>query len=634
MIVASNITLNLGGKGIFDDVSFRINADQKIGVVGINGSGKSTLLKVLAGFQGLDSGTIVREKRKKIGYMPQEVVIMSDKTVLEEAFLVFEDKVMLLKELEDLESSFQQDAHQEIKSEKIERYAYLQEKLAEANIEKFEAETKRILSGLGFTQEQFAKPVSELSVGWRMRLVLVKILLQKPDFFLFDEPTNHLDMVAKDWFLQFLKDSSAGYLLVTHDRFFLEHAVEKILEIDRGRMRMYKGNYIHFEKQKEEYESALIVAFDRQQREIKTKMKTIERFRAKSSKAKMAQSMLRSLEKIEKIELSPKHKEVSFNFGHIERTGKVVLKVNDLEKSFNDKHVFSHVNFEITKGDKVALVAPNGAGKTTLLNLIIGKLSYNPENIVFGHKVSWSVFEQDQDKLLDKNAEIIDEVEYACSTSQARSNVRTMLGTFLFPGDDVYKKIGILSGGEKNRVAMVKVLLQDANFLILDEPTNHLDIQSKDILLSALKQYPGTILFVSHDRQFLDELATKIFELHADGVRIYKGNYESYLYQKQEYEKQFATQRHQQDEAKEQRVEKSSELSGKEIFEIKKKIRNCESRIDRLELDLSQLQEKFFQVDYGSDEFQSLTDQVEQTKSELSEAYTEWESMQKKLDGK
>lgn len=642
MIVVNGISLNLGGKQIFDDMSFRIEEDQKIGLVGRNGSGKSTFLKALAGQLALDSGTIVREKRKKLGYLPQEVVLTSDKSVLEEALGVFEEEIQIAQELAAFEKALEINKNQELTPEQLERYAVLQAKLLEADIDKLQAETKRILSGLGFKEEQLAKPVTQLSVGWRMRLVLAKLLLQKPDFYLFDEPTNHLDIVAKDWFLEFLKDSSSGFILVSHDRYFLDHSVDRIFELDRGKGTLYRGNYTFYRNQKERDEEALKVAYEQQQRDIKEKQKTIERFRAKASKAGMAQSMIKALDKIERIEPPRGQKSFRISFGHVERSGKIVLKVTNLSKSFGDRQIFTGASFEIERGEKVAIVAPNGAGKTTLLNVVMGKYGPNQDHVEFGHNVAWTIFEQDQENLLNPDARIIDEVEQACTTSEARAKVRTMLGTFLFPGDDAYKKIRVLSGGEKNRVAMVKVLLQDANFLMLDEPTNHLDLESKAILLEALKQYPGTLLFVSHDREFLDALSTSILELTPKGVVGYKGNYESYLYQKHEREKALgigsdsktAVGVSTKNAPVKQVVQKNNPaLSGKEIFELKKKLRNFSSKIARMEDELASEQEKVTSLEFGSNEHSAAKSRIDKLTSEISTVYAEWESLQQKLDG-
>lgn len=642
MIVANEISLNLGGKQIFDHMSFRADEDQKIGLVGRNGSGKSTFLKAMAGQLALDDGTIVREKRKKIGYLPQEVVLTSDKPVLEEALTVFDEAIKIAQELEAFEKALELNKNQELTTEQLERYATLQVQVAEAEIDKLQAETKRILSGLGFKDEQLVKPVTQLSVGWRMRLVLAKLLLQKPDFYLFDEPTNHLDIVAKDWFLEFLKASSAGFILVSHDRYFLDHSVDRIFELDRGKGTLYRGNYTFYFNQKEQNEEALKVAFEQQQREIKEKMKTIERFRAKASKAGMAQSMIKALDKVERIEPPRRQGTVRISFGHVERSGKVVLKVHDLSKSFNDHPIFTGATFEIERGEKVAIVAPNGAGKTTLLNVVMGKYGSNQEHVEFGHNVTWTIFEQDQENLLNPDARIIDEVEQACTTSEARAKVRMILGTFLFPGDDAYKKIRVLSGGEKNRVAMVKVLLQDANFLMLDEPTNHLDLESKAILLEALKQYPGTLLFVSHDREFLDALSTSILELTPKGVVAYKGNYESFLYQKREREKALAGYVDPKAASgaptkgmpvKHVVVNNNPALSGKEIFELKKKLRNFASKIARMEEELASEQEKITNLEFGSNEHLVAKQRIDKLTSEISTVYAEWESLQQKLDG-
>ncbi|MBY0353652.1 ATP-binding cassette domain-containing protein [Candidatus Babeliales bacterium] len=625
MFIADDIFLELGPKLIFDDISFCFQDDQKIGVVGSNGAGKSTLLKVLSGHIGLDRGTISYEKKKKVGYLPQEVVLSSNLPVLEEALTVFADLTSLKKELEELDAYFHSGIT-DFAEDKIERYAHVQAAFAEVNFDQQVMKARNVLEGLGFSEEHMNKTVDQLSVGWRMRLVLAKLLLQEPDFFLFDEPTNHLDVVAKDWFLGFLKNCSAGFLLVSHDRYFLDHAVDHIFELDRGKGRLFYGNYSHYLRQKEDEEAAHEAAYVRQQKEIKEKKETIERFRAKVSKAKMAQSMMKSLEKMEVLEPTRKSRTVRFNFPDVVRAGNVVLKVENLSKSYDGRPIFNNVSFELNRGDKAAIVAANGKGKTTLLSAISGLCKPDGGTVEFGYNVLWSMFEQDQDKLLNKNKEILQDVEDACKTSEQRARMRALLGAFLFPGNDVYKKIGVLSGGEKNRVAMVKVLLQSSNFLILDEPTNHLDIESKEILLKALQEYPGTILFVSHDRTFLDALPNRIFELTSTGIISYSGDYSSYLYQKEAREALVAQNSPIADEPEDDVAR--AEQKDKQQYDAAKKLAKLERHIEKLEKQLTECGEKFAILEYGTKEFDKNADLVDQIKKDLKIAYAEWEQIQ------
>ena len=390
-------------------------------------------------------------------------------------------------------------------------------------------------------------------------------------------------------------------------------------------MNFYKGNYSSYLTQKEKHEEDLEQAYKQQQKDIKKKKATIERFRYSASKAKMAQSMIKALEKEKIIKLDSKSKNIKFNFASVPRPGRVVLEVEDLNYSFGDKKIFENVTFKIERGEKVALIAPNGIGKTTLFNVIVGNLSQQGGKVDFGYNVSQAIFEQDQDKVLDKNKTIYEEVEDSCS-KEARPLIRNFLGTFLFSGDDVSKKIKVLSGGERNRVAMIKVLLQKTNFLLLDEPTNHLDLESREILLNALQQFSGTILFVSHDRDFLNRLATKVIELTPDGNLNYSGNYDDFLYQKEEREKQVSS------------VENGAtapplkdKISGKEVFALRKRSRNLESKIEKLEKDKNDLQSKLEKLDYETEDYKAIYDKLLECDKELGVCLAEWEELQSKM---
>lgn len=632
MIIARNLSLNLGGKVIFNDVSFTIAQAQRVGLVGRNGSGKTTLLKTICAQQGLDFGAVVIEKAKTIAYMPQEVVLSSNKTVLDEALSAFSGIIEARQELHDLEEDLACYTHDPHTSAKIlDRIACLRQLLLDHDVDYLIAETKKILLGLGFKLEQFDMPVIKLSVGWKMRLLLVKQLLQKADFYLFDEPTNHLDIVAKDWFFDFLKAAQFGFIIVCHDRFFLDNLCTITLELDRGRGAWYRGNYTTYLEQKEQENIRLEIAYNAQQKMIKHKMEIINKFRAKASKASSAQSMLKALEKIEKIELVPPPQSIRLNFSHLKQPGKIVLKVKDVAKTFEKKELLKHISFELVRGDKAALVAANGVGKTTLLNIITKKIKANEGLVEYGHNVAYTMFEQDQELILDRTKTVLEEIESVCTTSEMRMQVRTLLGTFLFSGDDVDKKISVLSGGEKNRVAMVKVLLQHANVLILDEPTNHLDLESKDILLKALQQFPGTILFVSHDRSFLDGLATKIFELTPTSVVAYTGNYESYIYQKQqgqtEKEKKVNESVVYSGKIDDKNKNDSATTHGKIRYEQKKKMASIERKINSLEMDIQSMQKKLEILEYADNEFKECFNLLRQRQQELEEAYTVWESL-------
>lgn len=639
MIQINDISLRYGDRKLFDSISCTFNDGQRIGVVGRNGAGKSTLLKALAGYTQLDEGSVSFSRGTTIAYMPQELVLVSEKPVFEETYSVFADMVVAMAEKEALEKSFEEAQATE---EMLERYAELQEKLVDYDPSQCKALAERILKGLGFTAETFDKPVTELSVGWKMRIVLAKLLLQDADFYFFDEPTNHLDIVSKEWFYNFLRSSTFGFLLVSHDRYYLEKACTHIFEIEQGQGKLYSGNFSSYVEQKEQASTIKEAAYERQQREIKAKQATIDRFRASASKARMAQSMIKQLDKIELIELDHVLPQVKFTFRAVERAGQIVLSGKDLSKSFKGRVLFKNVSCLIERGEKVALIAPNGAGKTTLFNLISGSLEKDSGSVEFGHNVTYAVFEQDQLQSLSARKTILEEVlDSAPNVTEA--TVRTFLGSFLFSGDDVHKKISVLSGGERSRVAMVKVLLTRANFLLLDEPTNHLDLYAKEVLLQALQQYDGTVLMVCHDHDFIERLATRILELTPSALHSYKGTYESYLAQKEHVRSYIHD--HAGVATDEKIHEKSALLKTKmpgtlgqknsvaqnshhnDSAPFKKELSSLENKISRLEKKIEEVGFKFADCEYGSDDYQRIFKEHTSLQHDLKKAMAEWESL-------
>ncbi len=623
MIQLKNLCLDFGSQKVFDNVSMNISPDQRIGLVGRNGSGKSTLLKAIHGTQHLDSGTINVTGGINVVYMPQEMVLASTKTILEEALSSYKEvgplreKALLLEPLvenKDLAA--------------IEEYAHVVERLSELNVEYAIAETKKMLLGLGFKKEQLDQPVSTLSVGWQMRVVLAKLLLQKADFYLFDEPTNHLDIVAKDWFLEFLENMDCGFMIVCHDKYFLERLCTVILELDRGKGTVYHGNYTEYEEEKEARLHAVQQAYALQQKDLEQKKQTIARFKATASKAKMAQSLQKALDKIEIIEVPTSARTVRFNFPPTERPGRIVLEVKDLSFAFENKKIFEHVSFQIERGEKVALVAANGVGKTTLFNVLCNKYKQNTGTIEFGYNVKKSLFEQDQNRVLDPKKTVIEEV-FAHVANKTEQEIRSFLGAFLFGKEEIKKKTQVLSGGEKNRLSMVKVLLQDANFLLLDEPTNHLDIQSKETLLRALQQFDGTLLFVSHDHDFINHLATRVIELTPSGVHSYSGNYDLYLEQKEVAENIRSKNNPSLNQAQETSFESSAsdKKDGKAAHLAKKEQQRLSSKIERLEKTINELNASFADIEYGTPEFDEVIESINQAKQDLAKAQSEWEAL-------
>jgi len=622
MIQLDNICLTFGTRAIFDHISCSLQPGQRIGLVGRNGSGKTTLLKVIAGLQALDSGKVAIPKDFRCAYMPQEVVLVSSKTVINEALAIFPQLAELLDDLDRLEHK---NATSGLDEKDFEHYSTVQHNLFEARYESTKARAEKMLVGLGFTLKQLEAPVSSLSVGWKMRLVLAKLLLQDADFYLFDEPTNHLDLFAKDWFFDFLSNASFGFLLVSHDEYFLNNACSHICEVSMGKLTMYTGAYALYLQQKEANKLLLEKKHLEQQKFIKKQQETIDRFRAKASKASMAQSMIKALEKIELIQVEPEVKSIHFSLPPTQKTGRIVLEAKNVDFAFGGNQIFQGASFQIFKGHKVALVAPNGVGKTTLLNVITGKYIAQSGEISLGHNVKVALFEQDQNISLKATNTILDEVEGVCKTQETRARVRGLLGAFLFSGDDVYKKIAVLSGGEKNRVAMVKILLQDANLLILDEPTNHLDIVSKEILLKALTQFDGTILFVSHDRAFLNALATDIIELTPKGTFPYAGNYDEYLYAKKHSTGSTV-------EAKHAVVKRAAQpsviLPSNQSHELKKQLQKTVKKIESLEKEKVLIVRQFEDVAFGSNEYHDAVARLGKIESELKKYSELWEQLE------
>ncbi len=612
MIHLNNLCLSFGSQKIFDQLAYSIAPDQRLGLVGRNGSGKSTLLKVLDGMIPLDSGSISVSGDCTIAYMPQEFVLASTRSIFDEAFVSYKTIGALWERLQVLEQKVAQGC-----ADAVQEYGEVSFQYHQLIPDQARLETKNMLLGLGFKEAQLNDSVQTLSVGWQMRVVLAKLLLQKADFYLFDEPTNHLDIVAKDWFLSFLSSAPFGFVLVCHDKYFLDQQCTTILELDRGKGSIFYGNYSDYEQQKAEQLEALLAAKRQQERELAHKQQIIDKFRAKASKAKMAKSMERALDKIEIIEVPQDAKQVRFRFPEPKRSGRMVLEAHDLGFAYGSKQIFKDVSFKIERGEKIAIVAPNGVGKTTLFNILCGKIKPTQGNFQLGSEVQATIFEQEQTKVLNPHNTVIQEV-FDHVPNKTEQEIRMFLGAFLFGKEEIQKKTKVLSGGERNRLSMVKVLLQDANFLLLDEPTNHLDIPSKEILLKALQEYKGTILFVSHDHDFVNHLASSILELTANGMLRYHGNYESFVAQKRLMNKQTAF----------DKPTNASQLTAVDNTKsTRKDLNKIERAIAKLESDKERVQASFADLEYGTPEFDKAQDKLETITKELKVLTKEWENL-------
>jgi ATP-binding cassette subfamily F protein 3 len=533
MIQLSKAGKRFGPKVLFEDVDWMITPDDRIGLVGANGTGKSTLLKILAGLESLDSGALTRAKGATAGYLPQDGLALSGRSVFAECMSVFAGLRDMEQEMEDLTRRMAElDPASLEYSQVADRFHAIESEFQARDGYSIEAKVGTVLAGLGFPKNDWGRRTEEFSGGWQMRIALAKLLLQQPNLLLLDEPTNHLDLEARNWLEQYLADYPHAFVLISHDRYFLDVTVGKIVEIWNKKVHFYPGNYEQYIEQKAQRREQLLAAYRNQQDRIQQLEAFINRFRYKASKAKQVQSRIKELERMERIEIPPEEKTIHFSFPQPKPSGRIVAEFKNVSKRYGDKHVFSGVSFIIERGDRVALVGVNGAGKSTLIKLLAGIEPLTSGEYRLGHNAEPDYFAQDQYKELDPKARLLDDL-WAAAGQSTQTELRSLLGCFLFSEDDVFKPIGVLSGGERNRYALARMLLHPSNFLLLDEPTNHLDLGAKDVLLEALQKFTGTVVFVSHDRYFIDKLATRIFEVGGGQVHIYPGNYEDYLWRKQ-----------------------------------------------------------------------------------------------------
>src|SRR5580693_6397643 len=538
MIQLSGAGKRYGHKLLFEDADWLITPESRIGLVGANGTGKSTVMKILAGSESLDYGTISRAKGISTGYLPQDGLTMTGQTIFAECLSVFDDLHAMEKEMEGLTRSMSELDHQSAEYSNVaDRYQKLEHEFVARDGYTLEAQVGQVLTGLGFRREDWARQTEEFSGGWQMRIALAKLLLQKPNLLLLDEPTNHLDLEARNWLEEYLTSYPYAFVLISHDRYFLDITVDRIVEIWNKELHFYAGNYDQYLAAKAARKEQLESAYKTQRDRIEQLEVFINRFRYTATKAKQVQSRIKELDKMERIQIPEEEKTVHFSFPQPKPSGRIVAEFTNVAKSYgergaNEHKVFDKVDFMIERGERIALVGVNGAGKSTLIKLLAGQEKLSAGEYKLGHEVHLDYFAQDQYKELDPEARILDDLG-ELSGASTQTELRSLLGCFLFSGDDVFKRIGVLSGGERNRYALLKMLLHPANFLLLDEPTNHLDLRAKDVLLEALMKYTGTVVFVSHDRYFIDKLATRVFEIGDGKVEIYPGNYEDYLWRKQ-----------------------------------------------------------------------------------------------------
>jgi len=533
MIQLSSAGKRFGPKLLFDNLDWLITPRDRVGLVGANGTGKSTLLKILGGLESLDYGSITAAKNTTFGYLPQDGLQLSGRTVFDECMSVFSGLQALEQEMEDLTHKMGELDHNSSEYAQVaDRYQRISGEFHMNDGYALDSQVGTVLDGLGFRKEDWTRYTEEFSGGWQMRIALAKLLLSKPNLLLLDEPTNHLDLETRNWLEQYLLQYPYAYLLISHDRYFLDVTVDRIVEIWNKRVQFYSGNYEKYLQQKQERRDSLVAAYKNQRERIEQLEAFINRFRYQATKAKQVQSRVKELEKIERIEIPPEEKTIHFTFPQPKPSGRSVVECSGLAKSYGAKEVFRDVDFTIQRGDRIALVGVNGAGKSTLIKLLAGTEPLTEGSLRLGHNVEPDYFAQDQYKELDPERRMLDDLSDVAS-QKTMTELRGLLGCFLFSEDDVFKPIGVLSGGERNRYALARMLLHPSNFLLLDEPTNHLDMRAKDVLLESLEKYNGTVVFVSHDRYFIDKLATRVFEIGDGRVEVFPGNYEDYVWRKQ-----------------------------------------------------------------------------------------------------
>ena len=627
MLNVHNLSVSFQGEYLFEEVAFMLNAGDRVGLIGKNGAGKSTMLKLLSRELKPDSGTIAADKDVRIGFLKQDIDFVKGRTILEEAYQAFGEIKSLEQKLDDIHHQIETRTDYESES-----YHNLLDMLSDYTHRfdliggyQYQGETEKVLLGLGFQRSDFDKLTDSFSGGWRMRIELAKLLLQNNDILLLDEPTNHLDIESIIWLEQFLTTYSGAVVIVSHDKMFLDNVTNRTIEISVGKIYDYPKPYSKFLELRQEIREQQLASQKNQEKKIQQTEKLIEKFRAKASKASMAQSLIKKLDKIDRIEVDEEDNAVmNVRFPVSVTPGKVVLEIDDVSKSYGEKEVLSHVSLLVERGSKIAFVGQNGQGKTTLAKMIIGETDYQG-TIKLGHNVQLGYFAQNQADYLDGELTVLDTMYHAADDTN-RMKIRDILGSFLFRGDEVDKKVKVLSGGERNRLALAKMLLSDFNVLVMDEPTNHLDIKSKNVLKKALQQFEGTLIIVSHDRDFLQGLTDKVYEFKNKNIKEYLGDIDFYLEQRavanfREMEQQKETL---------STPTKAAANAEKLSFEQQKQQKAAQNKLNKIENQIATLEEELKQMDMQMGQGVQSNDyykEYEQKKKMLEELMTEWENL-------
>ncbi len=645
MIQLSSAGKRFGPKLLFDNLDWLITPRERVGLVGANGTGKSTLLKILGGMESLDYGSITPAKNTTYGYLPQDGLQLSGRTVFDECMSVFSNLSALEQEMEDLAHKMGELDHTSSEYAQVaDRYQRISGEFRVKDGYALDSQVGTVLDGLGFVKEDWTRYTEEFSGGWQMRIALAKLLLAKPDLLLLDEPTNHLDLETRNWLEQYLLGYPYAYVLISHDRYFLDVTVDRIAEIWNKRVQFYSGNYEKYLQQKQERRDSLVAAYKNQRERIEQLEAFINRFRYQATKAKQVQSRVKELEKIERIEIPPEEKTIHFTFPQPKPSGRLVVECSGLAKSYGTNEVFRDVSFTIQRGDRIALVGVNGAGKSTLIKLLTGIEPLTAGTLQHGHNVEPDYFAQDQYKELDPARRMLDDLSDVAA-QKTTTELRGLLGCFLFSEDDVFKPIGVLSGGERNRYALARMLLHPSNFLLLDEPTNHLDMRAKDVLLESLEKYNGTVVFVSHDRYFIDKLATRVFEIGGGRVEVFPGNYEDYLWRKQRETSAGDAQGTTDGNGKgnwaptlsdvpgyvEQKAQSKKRINPIKLKQLQERHHRVEEHIARLEDGIAEC-ERELQSFVSVEETARWTDLLAQRRGELEPLMAEWEELSQALE--
>ena len=637
MLQLREIDKYFADRRIFSSINWHIRPTDRIGLCGENGAGKTTLLKLLAGQVESDGGTLQIAKGTTFGYLPQDGLVHQGKPLFEETQSALAELQQIEKELHQLEVEVADSADEVA----LERYAQLQQEFERQGGYQMESEIGRVLLGLGFSSADFTKPCETFSGGWQMRIALAKLLLKRPNLLLLDEPTNHLDLPARDWLEDYLQSYPFAVVLVSHDRFFLDKVVSRIVEVWNGDLSEYPGNYSRYLTTRAERVAALKAAKQQQDDEIARIEGFISRFRYQANKASQVQSRVKQLEKIERINLPPERKKIAFTFPAPPKGGRMAMELNSVSQHYGDLKVLQKIDVQVEQGERLALVGPNGAGKSTLMRLLAGTEEPVGGERKEGHNLALAYFAQDQAAELNPKRDVYAELS-ADAPYDMVPKLRNILGSFLFSGDDIEKSVKVLSGGERNRLALAKLLLRPANLLLLDEPTNHLDLQSKQVLLDSLKKYPGTIVFVSHDRYFVDQLASRVLEVGAGKVESYFGNYEDFLRAKQNLgDTSHSSNRVEQQSSKTENTEspdkdvrkqahaarkeqqRREQKRQKELVKIETEIEDIESHLAGLELKMAEPE-----TYQAPDLWRQLSAEHAELKAILEAAYANWENLQ------